>query len=136
MNQVQRLSVENKLSGGISLLELVPGTKLRVATKNSIYEMVVRCGILIDIRGGRRSNGEDRYPCLTPVVLHCVTCNGLTKQYGWIGFGSQMEIIEVTTGMVILTSQVLDLKITAEDDSWSYELERPISDADWKAEGF
>ena len=136
MNEIRLVCAENRRSGGIFLMNLSPGTKLKISTQNSIYDIVLKCGILVDIRGGTKNNGTERYPEFKPAVLYCSASNGATKQAGWIGFGTKMEIIEVMTGLVVQTSPVSALKVTAPDDSWTYDLECPIQDANWKVEGF
>lgn len=136
MNQIRAICAENRKSGGIYLLDLHPGTKLKISTKNSTYDIVVRCGILVDIRGGNQENGEERYPEFKPVVLHCSVVHGNQKLAGWIGFESKIEIIEVSTGLIVQTSPVSALKVTAADDSWTYDLECSALNYNWKSEGF
>lgn len=120
-DETRTLIEEQEKLEGVFLSKLEPNTHLEVVTKNSVYQITTVEGILVNIKGGFRSDGTIRYETPRPAFIHGSTWGGSLLKLGWLGLGMNLEISENTFERIV-TSTILSIRITAPDESWYYDL--------------
>lgn len=108
------------LADTIEVGALKPGTRLRVETMNSVYNILVQDGLHITITGGSLREGGTRFP--EPVKGEIIGALLQTRlKYGKIVRGMRLAM-ELESGG-IETSIITEVKIDGPDDAWHYSME-------------
>lgn len=116
MNEWVKKWLEKNDLHGIDLCKMKKGTKVKVITKNSIYEFVVVDGQKVIVKGGKF------FPTPVEAELKGSTFNKKMK-IGWIGFMMNMNII--TEGRLVTTSSVQSATVFSPEGDWLFNLDWP-----------
>jgi hypothetical protein len=102
----QTLVAEQQESGAVDTTKLAPGTKVRVVTLNTTYDLEI-----IDGRSGKvRIEGGHRFPFAMDVVLNGSTWGGSMLWVGRLGIGMAMEL-ERPNYKPLLTSPIQSVTV-------------------------
>ena len=112
---VQEILRRQETKGGVRISGLEEGTKLRVKTQNSVYQINYLGEREIEVCGGMFGDTLERG--------HFVGSTWGTSllKLDWIGHMMRMEL--AVGGRLVDTSPVKDVEIISPDDSWSYSME-------------
>jgi hypothetical protein len=110
-------------SQGIDTNKLAPGTRLKIDTCNSTYNIKVKELDRITIQGGNK-RGVTRFP--EPVGAEIIgsvpyLSRGIPR-LSYLGRGCCL-VMKMDNGKDLQTSPVLELTVIAPDESWEYCLE-------------
>lgn len=108
---------------GIDPTLLESGTKIKIETYNSTYEIMMVDLDKITIQGGNKK-GSVRFP--EPVaasIVGSVPHRGIgLPKLNWLG-KDRCLVLEMVTGRELHTSPVIEMTVTAPDESWEYCME-------------
>jgi len=119
--RLQKLYKIQEELGGIDTRKLKPGTKVKVWTKNSIYEMeILNYGGDVLVQGGKYFQEP------TPMIFTGSTWGGSMLKMGWVGHMMSMEFQYPGKTRIIFTTFVRRAKIIGEN--FEYEMDWPSPD--------
>ncbi len=101
---------------GIDVNKLKIGTRIFVATKNSLYKFLKEDADTLVVQGGKLKKP-------TKVNFSGSTFGGSVIKVGWIGHQMYMEMYIIKSKKTFKTSQVVAARVVG--DNWEYSM-------DWK----
>lgn len=104
--------------GGIDTRKLKSDAVVEVNTKNTTYRFK-----FIDENGSCLVQGGKYFPQEAKGIFQGSTFGGNVLKIGWIGYGMNMEIVDISNNKLITTSRVRSARLTA--PGWHYEMEWP-----------
>jgi hypothetical protein len=109
---------------GFDFQQFPSHTHIILKTKNSNYDLELVEKKKALILGGNMASQFLRFPNPTLVSLvGSAAKNSLIPRENWIGFGMRFEFVVDETQQVIITSEVVNAEIHAQDNSWFYSMD-------------
>ena len=112
-----------KRQGGIDVAEAEVGTKILIETTMAVYELKVLepSTARVDIQGTDQIFSASKGVHQAEVVFSTTGAPLDVSVPNWIGKGLRIAL-KSSGGVIVMVSSVVSARITAPDESWSYEL--------------
>jgi hypothetical protein len=119
----------NALENSFDISNVDPGTILQIETRNSIYKIEFIKGKVVQITGGMKSNGEDRFSVPKEAVIVGSTSPpdasdcyiGMNKIIA--GQKLLVQCVEGENMFMLRTSPVKNVKIESSDGELIYDMD-------------